>query len=160
MQTQLTQRARWDTSMGFKEITTLFYVWYNMERKTIPCLLPLIMILTPPGNRKKQLPQATPRKKNTHTHQTQLEDLQHTHSWAVILLRLFLPAHWPDYCLFLFDGWVTATGFLSTEHRSHLHLTLLVTHWKSPESLDTSCQVKEKAYKGFVTNYLKTEKLG
>lgn len=77
MQTQLTQRAQRDTGVGFKEITTVLCAIQHGENGN-PRLLPLIMILIAPGNRKKQLPRATPRKKNTHTHQTLLEDLQRT----------------------------------------------------------------------------------
>lgn len=107
------------------------------ERQTIPVCCPSLCSAPLQETGRNNCPELHPERK---THTRLSRRIYNTHSWAVVLLRLFLCAHWPDYCLFLSDGWVTSTGAVSTEHRSHLHHILLVTHRKS-RSLDSSCQV-------------------
>lgn len=100
-----------------------------MNRKTIPVCCPSLWSSPLQETGRNNCPKLQPERK-THTHQTQLEALQHilgrSHYWDSFFLLTG-----PDYCLFLFDWWVTSSGFPSTEHRSHLRHILSLTYWKS-----------------------------
>lgn len=76
MQTQWNRRGRWGIGVGFKEITTLFYVRCNVERKTIPVCCPSLCAATHQETGRNNCPELHPGRK-THTRLSP-EDLQHT----------------------------------------------------------------------------------
>lgn len=139
-----------ESSVGIKRDQgfVLSLIWQGKKESQSP-LLSLIKSCAASGIRKRQqCPELHPERK---THSRPNKGIYNTHSWVVTLLKPFLLAQWPDYCLFLFEGWVTSTHCLSADHKSASHAInspVPVTHWTSLESFRSYWQAEDKRYKG------------
>lgn len=139
-----------ESSVGIKEIKALFYPEYDKERKRANplCCLSLRAAQPQESGRGNSAPSYTLKEK---THSRPSKGIYNTHSWVVTLLKPFLLAQWPDYCLFLFEGWVTSTHCLSADHKSAsraINSPVPMTHWTSLESFRSYWQAEDKRYKG------------